>query len=92
MTFRSIGRGGQAPSPQVRNVTIDFLTSLSPLKYALCLVVEVFSCNSSLSMSVALNKTLAEQQKGNPLWQYKERPYPSRNRSFNHCPLQMSPL
>lgn len=29
--------------------------------------------NSSLSMSVALNKTLAAQQKGNPLWQRKEK-------------------
>lgn len=67
MTFRIIGKGGQVPSPQERNETIDFLTSLSPLKYAVCLVVEVLSYNSSLSVSVALNKTVAEQQKGNPL-------------------------
>lgn len=64
VTFRSKGRVGQARSPQVRNRTIDFLTSLSPRKYALCLVVEVFLYNSSLSMSVALNKTLAGATKG----------------------------
>lgn len=64
VTFRSKGRGGQARSPQVRNLTIDFLTSLSPRKYALCLVVEVFLYNSSLSTCVALNKSLAGATKG----------------------------
>lgn len=52
VTFLRTGRAGLAPS-QVFNAIIDFLNCFSPLKYALCLVVEVWGPTTPLSVCLS---------------------------------------
>lgn len=57
--------------------TTSFLISISPLKCALLISCKGF-VPQLFSLSAAVNKTLAEQQKGNPIQQHKERTSPQR--------------